>query len=164
MDIIIFKKGIPSTTLKGKWRNLLLVVHKFVTCEGRFGCMFFYQIHLIMHFLKEIEINLHYFLLNSLRKTYGNVHKRIQFIENTMYHHALIKILIEFHLDKRLLDNFLVRNHVKEEDEEAPSCSKEKRGRKRISENAIKSLPQQQLKEQSEDETPIAEILGSIKR
>ena len=29
MDITIFKKRIPSTTLEGKWRNLLLVIHKF---------------------------------------------------------------------------------------------------------------------------------------
>ena len=32
MDTTIFKKGIPSTTLKSKWRNLLLINRKFVTC------------------------------------------------------------------------------------------------------------------------------------
>lgn len=41
MDITILKKGILSTTLKGKWRNMLLVIQKFFTCEGRFGCVLF---------------------------------------------------------------------------------------------------------------------------
>ena len=65
MDITIFKKGILDTTLKGKWRNLMLIIQKFVTCEGRFCCMFFYHINLMMHFLKGNEINLFYFLLNT---------------------------------------------------------------------------------------------------
>lgn len=41
MDTSVFKKGIPSTNLKGKWRNLLLVILKFITCEGRFNNIFF---------------------------------------------------------------------------------------------------------------------------
>jgi len=98
MDISIFKKGIPSTALRSKWRNLLLLIPKFISFEGRFGCMFFYHIRLIMHFLEGNEINLPYFLLNSLRKMSGNVQKKIQFIETTMYDHGLIEILIEFHL------------------------------------------------------------------
>ena len=73
MDITILKRGIPSTTLKSQWRKLLLVIQKFITCEGRFGSMSFYHIHLIVHFLKGNEINLPYFLLNSLNKMFGNV-------------------------------------------------------------------------------------------
>lgn len=76
----------------------------------------------------------------------GNVQKMIQFIEKTKYHHGLIKILIEFHLE-RLGDNwdsFLVRNHFKEEDQESPNSSKAKIGRNRIFENPIKNIPQQQ--------------------
>lgn len=41
MDTLVFKKGIPSTTLQRKWRNLLLVTKKCITCEGRFESMFF---------------------------------------------------------------------------------------------------------------------------
>lgn len=53
MDITVFREGIPSSTLKSKWRNLLLILHKFVTFEGRFGCVFFYHIRLLMNFLEE---------------------------------------------------------------------------------------------------------------
>lgn len=44
MDTIVFKKGIPSTALRSKWRNVLLILQKFVTCEGRFGYMYFYHV------------------------------------------------------------------------------------------------------------------------
>ena len=73
MDTTIFKNEIPSTTLKNKWRNMLLIIQKFVTCEGRFGCMFVYHARLLMNFLKDGEINLPYFLLNSLKKMSGTV-------------------------------------------------------------------------------------------
>ncbi len=40
MDVLVFRKGIPISTLKCKRRNILLLLHKFITCEGRFlACM-----------------------------------------------------------------------------------------------------------------------------
>ena len=62
MDVSIFKKGIPSSALKNKWRNMLLILKKFITGEGRFGTLYIYHIRLMMHFLDE-EINLPFFLL-----------------------------------------------------------------------------------------------------
>lgn len=98
MDTTVFKKGIPSTTLKSKWRNLLLILKKIITCGGQFRYMYFYHVRMMMHFLEYHQMNLPYFLLHSLKKMSTNIQKRIQFIENTMYHHGLIKILVEFHL------------------------------------------------------------------
>ena len=80
MDITIFRKGIPSSELKSKWRNFLVIIQKFVTCEGRFRCVSFYHIRLLMNFFEEHEMNLPYFLLNSLKKMSRNVQKKIQFI------------------------------------------------------------------------------------
>ena len=60
MDVSIFKKGIPSSALKNKWRNMLLILKKIITCEGRFGTLYVYHIHLMMHFLDE-EINLPFY-------------------------------------------------------------------------------------------------------
>ena len=36
MDTYVFRKGIPSSTLKNKWRNMLLILilQNFITCEG----------------------------------------------------------------------------------------------------------------------------------
>ena len=51
MDVSVFKKGILSSALKKKWRNILLLLQKFVTCEGRYGTFYVYHIRLMMHFL-----------------------------------------------------------------------------------------------------------------
>ena len=115
MDVSIFRKGIPSTALKSKWRNMLLILQKIITCEGRFGTMYDYHIRLLMNSLEDGEINLPLFLLNSLKRMASNVQKRVQILETTLHHHGLVKILIEFHLNN-IGDNwedFLVRNHFK---------------------------------------------------
>ena len=62
-----------------------------------------------------------------------------------MYHHGLIKILVEFHL-KNVGDNweiFLVRNHFKEDNQEQPSRNKVKKGRKRKNEGPTEQVQQQ---------------------
>ena len=98
MDVSLFRKGIPISALKSKWRNMILILQKFITHEGRFGCMYVYHIRLVMNFLENGEINLAFFLLNSLRRMASNVQKKREFIDTTMSHHGLIKVLIEFHL------------------------------------------------------------------
>jgi len=49
-----------------------------------------------------------------------------------MYHHGLIKILIEFYIERRgdNWDIFLVGNHFKEEDQESPSSNNNNKKRK----------------------------------
>jgi len=133
MDNTVYKKGIPSSALKNKWRNLLLVLQKFITCEGRFGQMYFYHVRMMMHFLKDHQMKIPYFLLNSLKKMATNVQNKIPCIENTMYHHDLVKILVEFHLQSIGDDweSFLIRNHIEEKSPEKPSSSRALRGRKR---------------------------------
>lgn len=98
MDVIVFRKGISISTLKNKWGNMMLILQKFITYEGIFGFMYVYHIHLLRNFLENGTINLPFFLLNSLRRMATNVQKKIESIETTMYHHGLVKILVEFHL------------------------------------------------------------------
>lgn len=139
MDISIFKKGIPVMDLKSKWRNLMLIIHMFKTFEGIFGNMFFYHAWLMMNFLNGNEINLSYFLIQSLRKIAGNVQRKIQFINNALYHHGLLKILIEAHL-RNIRDNwedFFKRNHFKEtEIEELSGKTKKSKRKMPIEENS----------------------------
>lgn len=77
MDIIVFKRGIPVTALDEKWTSLLLLIQKFITCEGRFGSMYMYHTWLLMNFLENQTINLPYFLLNSLKKDVHNCTKEL---------------------------------------------------------------------------------------
>jgi len=44
MDTSIFRKRIPISALKEKWGSMLLILQKFITCEGRFGSVYIYHI------------------------------------------------------------------------------------------------------------------------
>ena len=73
MDTSVFRRGILISVLKGKWSSMLLILQKFITCEGRFGPMYVYHIRLLMNFLENGTLNLPFFLLNSLRRMTTNV-------------------------------------------------------------------------------------------
>ena len=80
-----------------------------------------------------------------------NVQKRIQFIDNSMQHHGLIKILLEFHL-KSIGDsweNFLIRNHFQEVPEQPKEDKVRKSRRKKIDTN-IEDKPAPSLQKNDE--------------
>lgn len=132
MDTSVSRKWIPISALKTKWSSMLLILQKFITCEGRFGSMYVYQIWLLMNFLEDGTLNLPFFLLNSLRRMATNVQNKVEAIETTRYHHGLVKILVEFNL--RIVgdtwENFLVRNFFQDA-LEFPKGSHVKRSRRR---------------------------------
>jgi len=105
-------RGIHVHALKEEWASLLLVIQKFITCEGRFGSMYMYHARLMMNFLEGQTLNLPYFLLLSLKKMSITVQKCIGNIEPHLYHHGLVKILIEDQLKKKkdIWEQFLMRN------------------------------------------------------
>lgn len=125
MDTSIFTKGIPVNVIKEEWTALLLLVEKFITCEGCFGTMYMYHARIMMNFMEGHAINLPYFLLRSLKKMSSIVQKNVGHIEPHLYHHGLIRILIEDQLknNKDTWEKFLVRNHFQEVTEASTSSS-----------------------------------------
>ena len=101
MDITIFKHGIPVSALEEKWTSLLLIIQKFIACEGWFGSMYMYHIRLLMNFLENQTINFPYFLLSSLKNMSTTIQKNLDDVEPHLYHHGLVKILIEKQLKER---------------------------------------------------------------
>ena len=85
--------------------------------------MFFYHARIMMHFVDGFEINLPYFLLQSLKKMTFNIQRESRSIDNSLYHHELIKNLIEAHLQAKgdNWQDFLVRNHFIEAPEKQPN-------------------------------------------
>jgi len=57
--------------------------------------MYMYHARLMMNFLEGQTLNLPYFLLLSLKRMSITVQKHIGNIEPHLYHHGLVKILIE---------------------------------------------------------------------
>ena len=123
----------------------MLIIQKFITCEGRFGEMYMYHTRLLMNFLENPTLNLPYFLLLSLKEMSTTVQKNIGDIEPHLYHHGLVRILIEDQLKKNkdTWEQFLVRNYF-QEPSEAPESSTPKaprRGRRKGKSAIIQDSP-----------------------
>jgi len=133
MDTSIFTKGIPVSLVKEEWKALLLLVQKFFTCEGRFGILYVYHAKVMMHFLGEHDINLPYFLFSSLKKMCAIVQRNPRNVEAHLYHHGLVKMLVEEQLKEKqdTWDRFLIRNHFQEIGEGSSQVPKKSRRRKR---------------------------------
>jgi len=153
MDITIFKRGTPVSALEEKCASLLLIIHKFIPCEGRFGSMYMYHTQLLMNFLEKQTINLPYFLLNSLKKMSIIIQNNLGDVEPHLYHHGLVKILIEKQLKEKkdTWEQFLVRNFFQDPHETPENISSRKSRRKKESVR-IQDTPTNIVKETSREE------------
>lgn len=90
------KNDLQQNTMIGKWNDLLYVLQKFLTCEGRYSLTFLYHIHLLFHFESDKLINFSYYLLRSLEKMEKGVQKgKSSHVAYILYHHGLITILVK---------------------------------------------------------------------
>ena len=81
--------------MQAEWRNVIYVLQKYLTYEGRYVTTLNYHIHQLLHFEAELEMNFPYFLCKSLAKMSRRVQKNYGNPYNSIYHHGLVKILIE---------------------------------------------------------------------
>jgi len=156
MDTSIFTKGILVHVIKEEWTVLLLLVHKFITCEGCFGTMYMYHARIMMNFMEGHALNLPYFLLTSLKKMSSTVQKHLSHIEPHLYHHGFIRILIEEQLknNKDTWEKFLIRNHFQEVTEASASSSPKipKRSRRKERNVTAQDLPTVETQETAQEE------------
>jgi hypothetical protein len=84
-------RGMPVSSLKPRWHDLLAIVKQFITCEGRFRLVFLYHLRLLMSFIGFL-LNMPYFLLRSLYKMGKRFRK--QRSDSSLFHHGIIKIIL----------------------------------------------------------------------
>jgi len=68
-----WKKGVPHSWIKQEWHTSLIIIHRYITCEGGFSLVYIYHIRLLMHINGDYPLNIPYFLLKSL----SNMSKRV---------------------------------------------------------------------------------------
>lgn len=96
------KNGLHQNAMIIKWRDLMYVLQKFLTCEGYYSLTFLYHIRLLLHFESSKLINFPYCLLRSLEKMAKRVHKgKSSQVAYKLYHHRLITILIKKDLEAK---------------------------------------------------------------
>ena len=92
--------GVSRSWLKSPWDEIAYLVQKYVTCEGRFSLLFLYHIGILQHLNQEKLMDMLYYLLQSLKKMSTQV-KKNKNKERSMYHHGLIKMLVEYELNQK---------------------------------------------------------------
>ena len=93
------KSGFPSRLLMKKWRVLLELVIRYVTCEGRLSQTQFYHLRLLLIF-KGYPVNMPFFFLNSLHKMAPTYHSNVGDKNRSLFHHGLIKIRVSSWLEE----------------------------------------------------------------
>lgn len=96
-----WEKGVPCSYIKDKWRSLLFILQKKITCEGRYAIVFLYHIRLLLHFSQDQKLKFPYYLWKSLQKMPHRDQKNFRNPYNSLYHYVLIKLLLEYELNLR---------------------------------------------------------------
>jgi hypothetical protein len=89
-----WKKGFPHSWIRYEWHTTLIIIHRYITCEGRFFLVYIYHIRLLMHINGDYPLNLPYFLLKSLSKMSKRVQSHPTTAKGSLFHQVLIKTLV----------------------------------------------------------------------
>jgi hypothetical protein len=89
-------RGMPISTLKPRWHDLLMVVKQFMTCEGRYGLVFLYHLRLLMNFM-GYPLKMPFYFQCSLYKM-AKRFKREK-ADSSLFHHGLIRLIVVHHLN-----------------------------------------------------------------
>jgi hypothetical protein len=102
-------RGLPAKMLKPRWYDLLMIIKRFVTCEGRYGFIFLFHLRLLMVFM-GFELSMPYYLHRSLFKM-AKRYKHSQ-ADTSLFHVGLIKMVLVYELGLRRdsWHDFLSRN------------------------------------------------------
>jgi hypothetical protein len=94
--VVSCDKGMPISTLKPRWHDLLVILKQFVTYEGRYGLVFLYHLWLLMNFM-GYPLSMPHYLLHSLYK----MSKRFKHekVDSSLFHHGLIRLIVLHHLN-----------------------------------------------------------------
>jgi hypothetical protein len=91
-------KGLPAKMLKPRWYDLLMIIKRFVTCEGRYGFILLFHLCLLMVFM-GFELSMPHYLHRSLFKM-AKRYKHSQ-VDTRIFHVGLIKMVLVYELGLR---------------------------------------------------------------
>ena len=60
-----WSKGICQNSLKEEWREVLSIIQRYVTYEGRFTTLYRYHLRFLLHVVGVSKLNLPFYLLEK---------------------------------------------------------------------------------------------------
>ena len=85
----------PFRFLKDEYAPLMKLIIRYFSCEGRFSRLYAYHIRLLMHFTRVRMMSIPYFMYRNIEQMTVLVQKKTpEQQHNSIYHYALIKIIV----------------------------------------------------------------------
>jgi hypothetical protein len=93
-------KGFPISHMMKCFEKMVRIIQWSFTCAGRFNMVYQYHIRLILKFTEKESMNLLFYLFRSIGKMLDKVQDKSKKVDNSVFHSALIKILVVEELRK----------------------------------------------------------------
>ena len=74
-----WSQGIPRNCLKEEWKQVLAIIQRYVTCEGRFETIYKYHMRFFLHVAGVSKLNLPFYLFKSLSKMSAKVKSHLDY-------------------------------------------------------------------------------------
>jgi len=98
---VSWERGVTRAYLMDEWQAPLAILQRYLTWQGRYALTYQYHVRILLHFESKELINFPYYLHKSLEKMAKMVRRNNQNPQNSLYHHGLVKLLVEVELCKR---------------------------------------------------------------
>jgi hypothetical protein len=153
-----WSQGIPHSWVRKEWHTTMLIIHRYITCEGHFSLVHLYHIRLLIHVNGDYPLNLPYFLLKILSKMSKRIQTHPATTKNSLFHQGLIKTLVIFSLSEvqRSWDWLIQSLKPKQQEPKSKTAKEKKPGKGKKASQATDVL----VKENS----PAARITRASKR
>jgi hypothetical protein len=92
-------EGTSRAWIEPQWAQLLIILQRYLTCEGCYTILFPCHARLLLHFTGTL-LNVPFFLLKSLKGMAEQV-QRVSEFRGSLFHFGLVKILITCALSKK---------------------------------------------------------------
>ena len=92
----------PFRFLKDEYAPLMKLIIRYFSCEGHFSHLYAYHIRLLMHFTRVWLMRIPYFMYRNIERMTFLVQKKTPSQQhNSIYHYALIKIMVVHQLTQQ---------------------------------------------------------------
>jgi hypothetical protein len=120
-------KGVARNHTIEQFDNILRIIQRYFTCEGRFNTLYQYHLGILLHFIGKLEMNIPYYLLRSIGKMSYMIQSKSKDVDTRIFHSGLIRKLVSEELGKKDIswEHFFVASHFKLDIAATPQSQKE---------------------------------------
>jgi hypothetical protein len=86
-------KGLNPSTLSEPWKELAGVIHRYITCDGRYDVIRPCHLKLLAALKQRLVFNLPFFLNSMLHEVTIRTHKA-KYHVTIISHHGLVKMIV----------------------------------------------------------------------